>query len=151
MLRAFREPDAPACAAIVTATPLWARYGLIGARAAELLLCAAAAGDPVLVLEDGGGVAGFAWIMERGAFGRAPYLRLIAVDPRRRGAGLGTRLLAAAEVRAAEVGRDFFLLVSDFNEGARRFYARAGWTEVGGLTDLVLQGVTEVLMHKRVG
>ena len=44
-----------------------------------------------------------------------------------------------------------YLCVSDFNSGARRFYQRLGYEEVGMLRDLLLPGKAEVLMRKSVG
>src|SRR6185295_10556954 len=92
VVRQFTPRDASACGAIVGATPLWQRADLGAARAAALLTAAAEAGDTVVVLTDGDAIDGFAWIDRRGAFGRSSYLRMIAVAPARRGAGLGTQL-----------------------------------------------------------
>ncbi len=115
-----------------------------------MLAAAAAGGDTVLVLDVDGALAGFAWIDRRGAFGRSSYLRMIAVDPTRRSAGLGAVLMRAFEAIAASEGPDAFLMVSDFNADARRFYRRLGWTEVGGVPGYVQAGVVEILMWKRV-
>ena len=146
-IRPFVPTDAMACGAIVEATPLWQRYGLSGAQLAQRLL---ETSDPVLVAEREGQLVGFAWILRRGAFGRSAYLRLIAVAPERRGERIGEALLEAFEALAREVGDDGFLLVSDFNEGAQRFYARLGYAQVGRLEDLVLPGVAELLFRKRL-
>lgn len=147
-IRPFRAEDAARCAAIVDATPLWRRYALTGARAAELLTAAAGRGEPVFVLEEEGAAQGFAWMVERGAFARAPYLRLIAVAPEGRSAGRGAALLEAFDAHARTLSADAFLLVSDFNEGGRRFYARHGWVEVGRVPDMVVPGVAEVILRK---
>jgi ribosomal protein S18 acetylase RimI-like enzyme len=39
-------------------------------------------------------------------------------------------------------------MVSAFNEGARRFYVRHGFVEVGTVSGLVREGFDEVLMRK---
>jgi ribosomal protein S18 acetylase RimI-like enzyme len=150
VVRELCAEDAPACGAIVGATPLWQRSGLDAERAAALLAAAAAGGETVLVLEVDGVLVGFAWIDRRGAFGRSSYLRMIAIDPARRSAGLGAVLMQAFEGIAAGEGPDGFLMVSDFNTDAQRFYRRLGWTEVGRVPDYVLPGVVEVVMWKRV-
>jgi hypothetical protein len=80
VVRPFHAADAAACGAIVGATPLWQRSGTTAERATHFLESAAATGDTILVLDDGG-VVGFAWIDRRGAFGRSAYLRMIAVAP----------------------------------------------------------------------
>lgn len=149
-MRELSADDAPACGAIVGATALWQHAGLGAERAAAMLAAAAAGGDTVLVLDVDGALAGFAWIDRRGAFGRSSYLRMIAVDPTRRSAGLGAVLMRAFEAIAASEGPDAFLMVSDFNADARRFYRRLGWTEVGGVPGYVQAGVVEILMWKRV-
>lgn len=146
-IRPFVPSDAAACGAIVDATPLWRRYGLSGAQLADRLRETT---EPVLVADDGGAVVGFAWVQRRGAFGRSAYLRLIAVDPARRGARVGELLLRAFEEVARESGPDAFLLVSDFNVGAQRFYRREGYEEIGRIADYVLDGVAELLFRKRL-
>lgn len=56
------------------------------------------------------------------------YVNVLAAYPRWRGKGFGTRLLAAAESRAAEDGRRAMsIIVSDGNPGARRLYERYGY------------------------
>ncbi len=147
-IRRFRGEDGPRCATIVDATPLWRRYDLTGRRAAELLDGATQRGEPVWVLEERGVVEGFAWMVERGAFARAPYLRLIAVAPGARGAGRGGALLSAFEAHARELAADAYLLVSDFNADGQRFYGRNGWAEVGRIPDMVVPGVAEVILRK---
>lgn len=149
-MRELSADDAPACGAIVGATPLWQHTGLGAERAATMLAAAAAGGDTVLVLDVDDSVAGFAWIDRRGAFGRSSYLRMIAIDPTRRSAGLGAVLMQAFEAIAATEGPDAFLMVSDFNTGARRFYRRLGWIEVGGVPGYVQPDVVELVMWKRV-
>ena len=147
-IRKLTSQDISACAKIVGSTPLWKRYGFTTARCAtrlrrslqtkDLLLCA--------VLEKE--VLGFAWVLKNGAFGRSPYLRLLAVSARHRGSGVGRALLHAAEsIRNG----DLFLMVSDFNKDARRFYKREGYVEIGPLPDFALKGITEILMRKQAG
>jgi ribosomal protein S18 acetylase RimI-like enzyme len=150
VVRPFVATDAAACGAIVGATGLWQRTGTDAERAATMLAAAAAAGDTVLALAVDGTLAGFAWIDRRGAFGRSAYLRMIAIDPGRRSRGLGAHLMRAFEAVAMTEGADAFLLVSDFNDAAQRFYRRLGYVEVGRLPDYVTPGVAELLFWKRV-
>jgi ribosomal protein S18 acetylase RimI-like enzyme len=43
-----------------------------------------------------------------------------------------------------------FLCVSSFNDGARRLYERLGYIRVGQLPDYIVDGASEILMHKRL-
>ena len=85
-----------------------------------------------------------------GAFGRSLYLRLIGVRPDCAGSGIGSALLAEAERAALESGSDLFLLVSDFNADAQRFYRHHGYEQVGAITGYVLPDVSELIFWKRL-
>ena len=150
VVRPFHANDAAACGAIVGATPLWQRIGLGAERTATLLAAAAERGETVLVVDDGG-VSGFAWIDAHGAFGRSAYLRMIAVEPARRSSGLGARLMDAFETVALTEDGNAFLMVSESNADARRFYERRGYVEVGRVPGYVQPDVVELVLRKRVG
>lgn len=79
------------------------------------------------------------------------YLRILVVEPGSQLHGIGRRLMAELERRAFCTWPNVYLCVSDFNLGARRFYQRLGYEEVGVLQDLLLPGRGEVLMRKSVG
>ena len=93
-------------------------------------------------------LVGFAWVDPRGAFGSAPYLKLIAVDASARSSGIGAALLAEFEKRTAGQGRLWTLLVSDFNTRAQAFYASHGYREAGRLAGFAIEGVAEIIMVK---
>lgn len=58
------------------------------------------------------------------------YTDVLAVYPKHRGKGLGTRLLALAEEQALKAAcKGLSLIVSDANTGARRLYERHGYVE----------------------
>jgi ribosomal protein S18 acetylase RimI-like enzyme len=148
-MRSMRPADAAACAAMVCGSVIGERYGFQPETMAATLRSALGKGGELFVAEYEGKVAGFAWIDPKGAFSSAPYLRLIAVDPSVRGGGIGAALLAEFEARTAGVGRDWCLLVSDFNTAARAFYEKHGYTNVGLLPDFARPGIAEVLMVKK--
>jgi ribosomal-protein-alanine N-acetyltransferase len=104
-------------------------------------------GYDLLVARAGGEPTAFALVHPRGLAG-SPYLASIAVAPAARGRGIGSRLLAFVEERHRPTARHFFLCVSSFNTGARRLYERAGYEKVGVLEDYVVDGASEILMHK---
>ncbi len=85
-----------------------------------------------------------------GHFGRGGYLRLIALRPGQQGRGTGQKLLAAVEETVRARHPDLFLLTSDFNTAAQRFYERAGYARVGALPDFVQAGITEIIYWKRL-
>ena len=75
---------------------------------------------------DDGRLEGVALVTDIGE--RSAHLAQLAVRPDLRGAGLGARLLAAAERQAAAAGfARLTLLVADGNARARAMYARAGF------------------------
>jgi ribosomal protein S18 acetylase RimI-like enzyme len=150
-VRAFVEQDARRCGALIADIPFFGeRYGMREEGIAARLLEGHRSNDAILVAGDGERVDGFAWVIERGAFARSAYLQLFAVAPERQQCGYGAALLQAAEARAAVVGPDLFLLVSDFNRSAQRFYSRRGYVEVGRLPDFVIAGVAELILRKRL-
>jgi ribosomal protein S18 acetylase RimI-like enzyme len=106
-------------------------------------------GNLLFVAEEEGRLAGFAWVHTHGAFLAAPYLRFIAVDPSFQGRGVGTLLLKEFEEQTRYLGKDWFLLVSDFNTGAQQFYEKHGYQRVGALPSFAKEGITEVIMVKK--
>ncbi len=151
IIRPMCPDDIEACATMIASTMPWQRYG-ITTKIATARLEAALRGDTtVLVAEDGGGIAlGFVWLVRRGAFDLSGYIRWIVVAASLRSSGVGRQLLAAAEESIRQTSRDIFLLCSDFNVEAQRFYERHGYSRVGVLSDYVLPGVAELIYRKRL-
>jgi ribosomal protein S18 acetylase RimI-like enzyme len=149
-VRALRADEVPALARALAALPLLRRYGRPEQRVAGDLAAALARGEGLLVAEGAAGPAGLAWFLRAGTFGMGGYLRLIAVVEGAQGSGVGAALLAAFEAEVARESRHAFLLVSDFNEAAQRFYARHGYQRAGALPGIVLPDVAEVIYWKRL-
>jgi ribosomal protein S18 acetylase RimI-like enzyme len=103
-----------------------------------------------VLLAGDGAPRGFAWYLPSGTFAAGGYLRLIALAPGGERHGLGGALLDAVERDVAAHARHLFLLVSDWNDGARRFYARRGYAEVGRLPAFVLPDTDEIICCKRL-
>jgi ribosomal protein S18 acetylase RimI-like enzyme len=148
IIRSMAGADTPVCAALVCNSSIGDRYGFTLPTLTEKLILALDSGGELFVAEIDSEIAGFSWIDPRGAFSSAPYLRLIAVDENFRGNGVGSVLMHEFEMRTIDVGRDYFLLVSDFNEGAIRFYEQHGYKKRGELPDFAKQGITEIIMVK---
>jgi len=147
-IRPLARGDIARIARWVAATPLWQRYGVDEASFAERLAGGLEGRSTILVAEYAGMVAGFVWLVERGAFNRSAYIQLIGVRPETRNSGIGRALMEFVETQAPS--RDVFLLVSDFNLDARRFYARLGYRQVGRLDNYVVPGVGELIFCKRI-
>jgi len=105
--------------------------------------------DNLLVARAGDRVVGFALSTPGVLLGE--YLKILAVEADRRAAGLGRRLMEELERRAFARWPNVYLCVSDFNTGARAFYRRIGYEEVGVLRGLLLPGKGEILMRKSAG
>ncbi len=136
---------------MIASTPLWQRYGVTPDSAAAHLQAGLRDHAVILVAADGGGnPLGFVWLVRRGVFDLSGYIRWIVVLSSQRGSGVGRHLLAAAEDDVRQTSRDIFLLCSDFNLDAQRFYERNGYARVGALPDYVLPGVAELIYRKRL-
>ncbi|HYK91619.1 MAG TPA: N-acetyltransferase [Acidobacteriota bacterium] len=93
---------------------------------------------------------GFILLQRRGVAG-SPYIASIEVVPEFRGKGVGSRLLSFAEDLFRGEAKHIFLCVSSFNPRARALYERHGYSAVGELKDYIIDGASEILMHKRLG
>ncbi len=151
-VRPMTHNDIPVLAAWMVETPLWQRYQLTIERASRNFETGLARGDVLLVADAGADNlgCGFAWCLPQGGFGRSMYLRLIGVRKERARAGVGAALLKGAEEAALTIGNELFLLVSDFNTDAQRFYERQGYQKVGAIPGYVLPDVTELLYWKQL-
>ena len=148
-VRPMRESDIPALSRLMASSSLWERYGVTQDGAAQRFRDGLASGANIAVAEWGGRPAGFIWYVERGAFNRSGYVMLVGVEPELRGRGIGQALMEHAErVMFASV-EDVFLLVSDFNRQAQKFYARLGYQQVGAIPDYVVSGIAELILRKQ--
>ena len=150
VISTLQTDQCEAAARIVVSNPLWTdRYRYPAERAAADLAEGIGRGDLILGAATAVGLLGFAWVLPRGAFGRFPYLRLLAVDAKAQGSGAGKALLDAAE-EAVKPARQLLLMVSEFNTGAQRFYRRQGYAQVGNCPDFLVDGIAEQLWIKRL-
>ncbi len=147
--RSANIDDFPSLATWLCQLPLFQRYGWQRAPFIKTLQGAFRGGDWLrLIMDHQGSACAFAWGQASACFGRAPYLRLIAVREAQRRRGLGHQLLSEAETWAANRQPSLTLLVSDDNQAAQRFYRRAGYHEIGRLPAFVLPDVDEIIFHK---
>jgi len=80
----------------------------------------------------------------------SPYVKSIAVFPEFRGQGIGKRLLLFAEELFRKDSKHIFICVSSFNLRARKLYEKCGFEAVGEFKDYIINGASEILMHKRL-
>lgn len=135
-----------ACAALMAASDPWRTLGM---DHAALLRTVRLPGRERWVARVDGRFAGFLLLFLQGTF--TGYIQTIGMAPQCRGQGLGEELMRFAETRILRDFQNVFLCVSAFNTGARRFYARLGYAEVGVLRDFLVAGQDEVLMRKTAG
>ena len=138
--------DVDVCVALMRASDPWLRLG-IGEEA-----CRRTITHPqreAYAAWQGAELVGFVVLAFQGAF--SGYVQLLGVAASARGQGVGRALMELAERIAFARGPNLFLCVSDFNTGARRFYARLGFQEVGRLANFLVQGEDEWLLRKTRG
>ena len=82
---------------------------------------------------------------------RGLYLQLLAVLPTAQNRGIGAFVLRSLETEAvSDGGRHVWIMVSEYNGGARKFYVRNGYHAIADAPDVVRDGFIELLMRKRV-
>jgi [ribosomal protein S18]-alanine N-acetyltransferase len=115
-------------------------------------ICLRACSDPACILymarlDDQ--PCGFLLLHPKGVAG-SPYVRSIATAPEFRSCGIGSALLNHVEGAHAPESRFLFLCVSSFNARARELYERQGFSVVGELKDYIVEGLSEILMIKKL-
>jgi GNAT superfamily N-acetyltransferase len=141
--------DLPVLAELMADSPLLARYGTTWAGAMGALESAWRAGDVLLTAREYGVPPfGLAWVIKSRILTGAAYLRLLLVAPDRQSSGVGYHLLSQAETQAREFANHMVLLVTADNAGARRFYERWGYRQVGPLPAFAMPDLDEVLYQK---
>jgi len=146
-IEAAERLDVADCRRLILASEPWITLGYGEAEAESI--ARASATDNLVVARAEGRIVGFALSTSGVLLGE--YLKLLAVAADRRSAGVGRRLMEELERRAFGCWPNVYLCVSDFNTGARGFYRRIGYEEVGTLRDLLLPGRSEILMRKTAG
>src|SRR5262245_47868550 len=146
-IRPFQAADRDAVIGLLDSDP-WRRLGYTAADWTRLLTVPLDGREGWVAVRD---ATPSAFALVRPRFLAGDYLELFAVTVPARGHGVGAALLAHVETIAFGRARNFFVCVSDFNDGARRFYARQGYEHVGTLPDLLVRGSAELLLRKTVG
>ena len=103
----------------------------------------------VYVAKSGSELVGFIIVVMKGAL--IGYIQSICTAAEWRGKGVGSELMDFAEKRILSEAPNVFLMVSSFNNDARRLYERRGYKVVGDLKDFIVSGYSEIIMRKTIG
>ena len=101
------------------------------------------------VAEAEGQVTGIAIVRQKFLLG--DYLELLGVAGWARQQGTGKKLLAHVEALVFARTKNLFACVSDFNTGARDFYRKQGFKEIGPMPNFLIPGSAEILLRKTAG
>lgn len=135
-MRPLVNGDISSLSAWLAATPELAAYGYDEVSAVRALERAVKGSDFVVIAQDKKAklLCGFVWVQAGAAFGKSGYLRLMGVHPRFRHKGVGTALLAEAEMFVGGVSNDMFVLVPAEGAAAKAFFERRGYQVTGELS-----------------
>lgn len=148
-IRKATAAELDALAPLLAPLPLFTAYNLTAEKLAARWRSGLEKGDGLEIAFDGSQPMGMCWYLPRGVFGTGGYLRTLAVVPTAHSKGIGAQLLRAFEEGCNRPSGGWFLLTSDFNEGAQRFYQRHGYTEVGRMPPgFAAPGIGEVIFWK---
>ena len=140
--------DLATLAADLASQDLFVRYGQTVQSLERRWQGALQSGEPFLVAQRATQPVGLCWFSTRGVFATGGYLRLIAVSEEAQGAGVGALLLQGFENACAKPPGGWFLLTSDFNAAAQRFYVRHGYRRVGELPGFARPEIAEHIYWK---
>lgn len=113
------------------------------------IFCPTPQGRDSFVGEIEGKLAAIAIVRQKFLLG--DYLELLGVAGWARGKGMGTQLLRHIESLVFARTKNLFACVSDFNEGARDFYKKQGYQEIGPMPNFLIPGTAEILLRKTIG
>lgn len=113
------------------------------------IFCPTPQGRDSFVGEIEGEIAAIAIVRQKFLLG--DYLELLGVAGWARGKGMGTQLLRHIESLVFARTKNLFACVSDFNKGARDFYKKQGYQEIGPMPNFLIPGTAEILLRKTIG
>jgi diamine N-acetyltransferase len=146
-LRAITAEDAAVLGPGLAAIDPWRRANFSGTALTGYLT----RHDPAanrFAIDAGGALAGAVAVRE--PWLRGPYLELLGLLPAAQGRGIGGAVMRWFEGCAPRSASSLWVLCSDFNAGALAFYARHGFREVAPLDGLLGEGLTEILLRKKL-
>ena len=128
-MRIADASEAPAITALINRAFLVEKFFVEGDRISLDEVRGLFGKGEFLVAEEDGVLAGCVYLEPRG---ERSYLGLLSTEPTRQRSGLGSRLVAAAEARARELGcRHVDLSIVNLRQELPPFYRRLGYAENG--------------------
>lgn len=141
--------DVEKCSKIICESILGQKYGYKEERIKNMMIDLIEKDENIytaIVDED---VVGLVWYDLKGAFSISPYLRLIIVDKKSKGMKVGTSLIDFYEEQCKKTDKQYFLLVSDFNVEAIKFYEKRGYEKIGVIPSFIKKEINEIIMIKK--
>jgi ribosomal protein S18 acetylase RimI-like enzyme len=141
--------DAVALGTMVARMEPWRSYPGITPDTLTAFLAEVEPGAPRFAIRHDGEIGGTITI--RTNWFRGPYIHLLALTPALQGRGIGSALIAfvVAQARASNQ-RNLWVAATETNTGAVRFYERHGFVRTAAIDGLVADGITELLLRKRL-
>lgn len=151
VLKPLEKNQIPEVARIVAGNEVFQRYHYEYPKIVKMLEDALLSEDVLMTALEGEIVRGFVWMQEKAVFGLSSYVKLIAVDTKEQGRGIGQLLMTAAEAISQKQGTNLFVLTSVDNFNAQKFYRRLGYETIGVIRDYVYPGIDELMLRKTWG
>jgi len=147
-IRLMRPDDRDAVIALLGDSDPWKTLGY-NQEDWGRIFCPTPQGRDSFVGEIEGKIAAIAIVRQKFLLG--DYLELLGVAGWARGKGMGTQLLRHIESLVFVRTKNLFACVSDFNKGARDFYKKQGYQEIGPMPNFLIPGTAEILLRKTIG
>lgn len=135
-------------ARLISGDKAWTRYGIDFDKALHMIENAE---DEFYVAIKDEKIIGFCAWRPKGMGNFGAYLRMIIVAETFRNKGIGKQLLDYVWNLTIQGSPNLFLICSTENTKAQKFYEREGFSPVGILDDLVVNGRSEILYRKTKG
>ena len=147
-IRPMRPEDRDAVIQLLADSDPWKTLGYDD-KDWSRIFCPVPQGRESFVAEANGQIMGIAIVRQKFLLG--DYLELLGVAGWARHQGTGRQLLAFVEALVFARTKNLFACVSDFNKGARDFYRKQGYQEIGPMPNFLIPGSAEILLRKTAG
>lgn len=146
-IKKARIKDAASCLECVKHSLLWDAY-YKDSSSLDSLIKAIRRKEIYVALNKNDKCIGFMGVIPKGGFGEFSYLSILAVKKRYRNKNVGKLLLDRFETLAFKNNDRAFVLCSDFNKKAQKFYKKHKYDECGKIPNLFKTGIAELIFVK---